>query len=72
MWITKRLKAFAHERQVRHTSTVLLFSAPFQTRGKLLDVEDDTNEKSRTSDSPMEIIIETSKLDCYPLCETCG
>ena len=54
---------FAHERLVRHTSTVMDPSNFFHTRVKFVDTADFTNEKNRTFDLPVEINNITSQLE---------
>ena len=65
--LPKKLKDFAHKRQVKHTSTVLEPSILFHTLVKLVDAEDITNEKIRTLDLPLEVNSLTSKLSSHNL-----
>ena len=48
--LPKRLRDFAHKRQVKPTSTVLEPFLPFHPLVQLVDAEDLTNEKTRTLD----------------------
>ena len=59
--LPKRLKSFAHKRQVEDTSIVMELSIPFHTLVKLGDAEDFRNKKSNTPDLPEEINNVTSK-----------
>ena len=52
--LPKNLKDFANKRQVKHTSTVLEPSIPFHTLVKLVDAEDNANDKIRTHDLALE------------------
>ena len=61
--LPKKLKDFANEQQVKHTSTVMEHSNPFNTLVKLVDAEGFTNEKTRTLDLPLEINNITSNLE---------
>ena len=49
--LTKKLKDFAHKRQVKHNSTLL---EPFHTLVRHVDSEDIANEKIRTNDLALE------------------
>ena len=60
--MTKKLKDFAHKRQVKHTSTVMEFPNPFDTLVKLVVADNTTNGKIGTLSLPLEIINVTSKL----------
>ena len=51
----KKLKDFAHKRQVKHVSTLLEPSIPFHTLVRHVDSEDIANEKIRTNDLALEI-----------------
>ena len=51
----KRLKDFAHRRQVKHVSTLLEPSIPFHTLVRHVDSEDIAYEKIRTNDLALEI-----------------
>ena len=53
--LPKRLKDFAHRRQVKHVSTLLEPSIPFHTLVQHVDSEDIANEKIRTNDLALEI-----------------
>ena len=53
--IPKKLKDFAHRRQVKHVSTLPEPSIPFHTLAQHVDSEDIANEKIRTSDLASEI-----------------
>ena len=55
--LPKNLKDFANKRQVKHTSTVLEPSIPFHTLEKLVDAENIANDKIRTHDLALELII---------------
>ena len=46
----KKVKNFAHRRQVKHVSTLLEPSIPFHTLVRHVDSEDIANEKTRTND----------------------
>ena len=63
----KNLKDFANERQVKHTSTVLEPSIPFNTIVKLVDAEDITNDKIRTHVFALEINNITKQLNTQSL-----
>ena len=52
---SKILKDFANKRQVKHTSTILEPSIPFQIPVKLVDAEDIANDKIRTHDLTLEV-----------------
>ena len=52
--LTKKLKDFAHKRQVKHVSTLLELSIPFHTLVRHVDSEDIANGKIRTNDLPFE------------------
>ena len=51
----KKLKDFAHKRQVKHVSTLLEPSIPFHTLVRHVDSEDIAQEKIRTYDLALEI-----------------
>ena len=53
--LPKKLKDFAHKRQVKHVSTFLEPSIPFHTLVRHVDSEDIANEKIRTNDLALEI-----------------
>ena len=53
--LTKKLKDFAHKRQVKHVSTLFEPSIPFHTLVRHVDSEDIANEKMRTNDLALEI-----------------
>ena len=53
--LPKKLKDFAHKRQVKHVSTLLEPSIPFHTLVRHVDSEDIANEKIRTNDLAVEI-----------------
>ena len=53
--LPKKLKDFAHKRQVKHVSTLLEPSIPFHTLNRHVDSEDIANEKIRTNDLALEI-----------------
>ena len=53
--LPKKLKDFAHKRQVKHVSTLLEPSIPFHTLVRHVDCEDIANEKIRTNDLALEI-----------------
>ena len=53
--LNKKLKDFAHKRQVKHVSTLLEPSIPFHTLVRHVDSEDIANEKIRTNDLALEI-----------------
>ena len=65
--LPKNLKDFANKRQVKHTSTVLEPSIPFQTLVKLVDAEDFANDKIRTHDLTLEINNSTKQLNTQTL-----
>ena len=48
--LPKKLKDFAHKRQVKHVSTLLEPSKPFHTLVRHVDSEDIANEKISTND----------------------
>ena len=52
--LPKKLKVFAHKRQVKHVSTLLEPSIPFHTLVRHVDSEDIANEKIRTNDLALE------------------
>ena len=53
--LPKKLKDFAHKRQVKHVSTLLEPSISFHTLVRHVDSEDNANEKIRTNDLALEI-----------------
>ena len=53
--LPKKLKKFAHKRQVKHVSTLLEPSITFHTLVRHVDFEDIGNEKIRTNDLTLEI-----------------
>ena len=53
--LLKKLKDFAHKRQVKHVSTLLEPSIPFHTLVRHVESEDIANEKIRTNDLALEI-----------------
>ena len=53
--LSKKLKNFAHKRQVKHVSTLLEPSMPFHILVRHVDSEDIANEKIRTNDLALEI-----------------
>ena len=53
--LPKKLKDFAHKRQVKHVSTLLEPSIPFHTLVRHVDSEVIANEKIRTNDLALEI-----------------
>ena len=53
--LPKKLKDFAHKRQVKHVSTLLEPSIPFHTLVRHVDSEDIANEKIRTNNLALEI-----------------
>ena len=53
--LPKKLKDFAHKRQVKHVSTLLEPSIPFHTHVRHVDSEDIAIEKIRTNDLALEI-----------------
>ena len=59
----KKLKDFANRRQIKHTSTLLEPSIPFNTSIKLVDSEDIVNERIRTNYLSLEINTLVDKLD---------
>ena len=65
--LPKNLKDFAYKRQVKHTSTVLEPSIPFHTLVKLVDAEDNANEKIRTHDLALEVNNITKQLHTQTL-----
>ena len=52
--LPKKLKDFAHKRQVKHVSTLLEPSIPFHTLVRHVDSEDIVNEKIGTNDLALE------------------
>ena len=60
---TKKLKDFAHERNVKPKSTVMEPHIPIHTLVKLVDAEDITNETVRTLHLSIEMNIVTSELE---------
>ena len=52
--LPKKLKDFAHKRQVKHVSTLFEPSIPFHTLVRNVDSEDIANEKIRTNDLALE------------------
>ena len=58
----KNLKDFANKRQVKHTSTVLEPSIPLHTLVKLVDAEDNANDKIRKHDLALELNNITNQL----------
>ena len=50
----KKLNDLAHERQVKHVSTLFEPSIPIHTRVRNVDSEDIANEKIRTNDLALE------------------
>ena len=70
--LTKELKDFALKRQVKHTSIVIERSIPIHTLNKLVDAEQNTNEKNRNLDLRLEINNVPSKLESQSFfAETC-
>ena len=65
--LPKNLKDFANKRQVKHTSTVLEPSIPFQTLIKLVDAKDIANNKARTHDLALEVNNITKQLQTQTL-----
>ena len=65
--LPKNLKDFANKRQVKHTSTVLEPSIPFQKLVKLVDAEDIANDEIRTHDLALEINNFTKQLNTQTL-----
>ena len=61
--LPEKLKSFAQKRWIKHTSTVMEPSIPFNTLVELVAAEDITNEKIRYLDIPMEINTVTSKFE---------
>ena len=53
--LPKKLKDFAHKRQVKHVSTLLEPSIPFHTLVRHVDSEDIAIEEIRTNDLALEI-----------------
>ena len=53
--LPRNFKGFANKRQVKHTSIVLELSIPFHTLVKLVDAEDNANDKIRTHDLALEV-----------------
>ena len=53
--LPKKLKDSAHQRQLKHVSTLLEPSIPFHTLARHVDSEDIANEKIRTNDLALEI-----------------
>ena len=53
--LPKKLKDFAHKRQIKRISTLLEPSIPFHTLIRHVDSEDIANEKKRTNDLALEI-----------------
>ena len=53
--LPKKLKYFAHKRQIEHVSTLLEPSIPFHTLVRHVDSKDIANEKIRTNDLALEI-----------------
>ena len=53
--LPKKLKDFAHKRQVKHVSTLLQPSRPFHTLVRHVDSEDIANEKIRTNGDKQNI-----------------
>ena len=53
--LPKKLKDFAHKRQVKHVSTLLEPSIPFHTLVRHVDSKDIANKKIRTNDLALEI-----------------
>ena len=53
--LPKKLKDFAHKRQVKHVSTLLEPSIPFHTHVRHVDSEDIANDKIRTNDLALDI-----------------
>ena len=52
--LPKKVKDFAHKRQVKHVSTLLESSIPFHTLVRLVDSEDIANEKIKSNDLALE------------------
>ena len=53
--LPKKVKDFAHKRQVKQVSTLLEPSIPFHTLVRPVDSEDIANEKIRTNDLALEM-----------------
>ena len=53
--VPKKLRGFAHKRQVKHVSILLEPSIPFHTLFRHVDLEDIAKEKIRTTDLALEI-----------------
>ena len=53
--LPKKLKDFAHKRQIKHVSTLVEPSITFHTLVRHVDSEDIANEKIRTNDLALEI-----------------
>ena len=64
--LPKKLKDFAHKRQVKHVSTLLEPSIPFHTIVRHVDSEDIANEKIRTND----LALETNKVSLEDVSNT--
>ena len=60
--LQQKLKDFDHKRLVKHTFTLMEPSIPFHALVELVDAKDNTNEKNRTIDLPLEIDNVPSKL----------
>ena len=58
--LPKKLEDFAQKRQIIYTPTVIEPSVLFHTLVELVDAEDNTNEKNRSLDVPLEINVVTS------------
>ena len=67
MKLPKNLKDLAYEQWVKHTSTFVEPSIPFQTLIDFVDADDIKNEKNRTLALPLENINVTSKLESQNL-----
>ena len=52
--LPKKVKDFAHKRQVKHVSTLLESSIPFHTLVRLVDSEDIANKKTKSNDLALE------------------
>ena len=63
----KNLKDFANKKQVKHSSTVLEPSIPFQTLVQLVDAENIANDKIRTHDLTVEVNNITKQLQTQTL-----
>ena len=48
------MEKIAHKRQIKHISSVIELSIPFQKRVKLVEAEVNTNENFRNPDLPLE------------------